>query len=41
MTIAGDVADPLHCRELVNQAVKAFGRLDILVNNAAFQAGAG
>jgi hypothetical protein len=38
LTIAGDVADPTHCRELVDKTVKTFGRLDILVNNAAFQA---
>jgi NAD(P)-dependent dehydrogenase (short-subunit alcohol dehydrogenase family) len=38
LAIAGDVADPAHCRELVDKAVKTFGRLDILVNNAAFQA---
>ena len=38
VTIAGDVADSTHCRELVNQALQSFGRLDILVNNAAFQA---
>jgi NAD(P)-dependent dehydrogenase (short-subunit alcohol dehydrogenase family) len=38
VTIAGDVADSAHCRELVNRALQAFGRLDILVNNAAFQA---
>ena len=28
----------MHCRELVNRTLKAFGQLDILVNNAAFQA---
>lgn len=38
LTIAGDVADPAHCRGLVDRALQAFGRLDILVNNAAFQA---
>lgn len=38
VTIAGDIADPRHCRELVGQVVRAFGGLDILVNNAAFQA---
>jgi hypothetical protein len=37
--MAGDVADPAHCRALVERAVKEFGRLDILVNNAAYQRG--
>ena len=36
--VAGDVADPANCRELVNRAVNDFGGLEILVNNAAFQA---
>ncbi len=34
----GDLKDPKHCRAVVTQAVEAFGRLDILVNNAAHQA---
>jgi NAD(P)-dependent dehydrogenase (short-subunit alcohol dehydrogenase family) len=38
LTIAGDVADQAHCRGLVDRALQAFGRLDVLVNNAAFQA---
>jgi NAD(P)-dependent dehydrogenase (short-subunit alcohol dehydrogenase family) len=38
LTIAGDVADPVHCRQLIDRALQAFRRLDILVNNAAFQA---
>ena len=33
----GDVADPQVCRALVESALKAFERIDILVNNAAFQ----
>ncbi|MEW7849844.1 SDR family oxidoreductase [Massilia aurea] len=37
ITIAGDVKDPAFCNEAVQQAVSTFGRLDILVNNAAFQ----
>ncbi len=37
LLIAGDVKDPQFCRDAVEQTVKAFGRLDILVNNAAFQ----
>jgi NAD(P)-dependent dehydrogenase (short-subunit alcohol dehydrogenase family) len=33
----GDVADPAHCRALVERTAKEFGRLDVLVNNAAYQ----
>jgi NAD(P)-dependent dehydrogenase (short-subunit alcohol dehydrogenase family) len=35
--IAGDVQDPAFCASAVEQAVRAFGKLDILVNNAAYQ----
>jgi hypothetical protein len=35
--VAGDLTDPAHCRAVVAQAVEAFGRVDILVNNAAYQ----
>jgi len=35
--LAGDVTDAQYCRAAVEETVKAFGRLDILVNNAAFQ----
>ena len=35
--VAGDISSPAHCREIVQQAVAEFGRLDILVNNAAHQ----
>jgi len=37
VNIAGDVKDAAFCVEAVNRAVAEFGRLDILVNNAAFQ----
>ncbi len=37
ITISGDVKDPAFCRDAVKKAVKAFGKLDVLVNNAAFQ----
>lgn len=35
--VAGDISDPAHCRALVEAAVAAFGRIDVLVNNAAHQ----
>jgi NAD(P)-dependent dehydrogenase (short-subunit alcohol dehydrogenase family) len=37
VAVAGDIGDEAHCQELVRRAVAEFGRLDILVNNAAFQ----
>jgi NAD(P)-dependent dehydrogenase (short-subunit alcohol dehydrogenase family) len=37
ITISGDVADPEFCKEAVTQTTKQLGRLDVLVNNAAFQ----
>ncbi|HEY0292954.1 MAG TPA: glucose 1-dehydrogenase [Hansschlegelia sp.] len=36
--VPGDVKDEAHCAALVDRAVSEFGRLDILVNNAAHQA---
>jgi NAD(P)-dependent dehydrogenase (short-subunit alcohol dehydrogenase family) len=35
--ISGDVADPEFCREAVARTIAELGRIDILVNNAAFQ----
>lgn len=35
--IPGDVKDAAFCEKAVSRTVKAFGKLDILVNNAAFQ----
>jgi NAD(P)-dependent dehydrogenase (short-subunit alcohol dehydrogenase family) len=35
--LAGDIGDEAFCRQLVEKTVKEFGRLDILVNNAAEQ----
>ena len=35
--IPGDVKSAAFCKRAVTKAVKAFGRLDVLVNNAAFQ----
>jgi NAD(P)-dependent dehydrogenase (short-subunit alcohol dehydrogenase family) len=37
LLIRGDVTDPEFCQKAVEQAVEEFGRLDILVNNAAYQ----
>jgi NAD(P)-dependent dehydrogenase (short-subunit alcohol dehydrogenase family) len=37
IAMSGDVADSAFCEKAVAQTVKAFGRLDVLVNNAAFQ----
>ena len=35
--VSGDISSAGHCRAIVNKAVEAFGRIDILVNNAAHQ----
>ena len=37
LLLPGDLADPQHCKRVVTQTVEKFGRLDILVNNAAEQ----
>lgn len=37
LTISGDVGSEAFCRHAVQQAIDRFGRLDILVNNAAVQ----
>jgi NAD(P)-dependent dehydrogenase (short-subunit alcohol dehydrogenase family) len=37
ITLSGDVADLEFCESAVAKVVDAFGKLDILVNNAAFQ----
>ena len=37
LLIPGDVKDSNFCREAVKKTVDEFGRLDVLVNNAAFQ----
>jgi NAD(P)-dependent dehydrogenase (short-subunit alcohol dehydrogenase family) len=35
--VRGDLSEPAHCREVVGKAVEAFGRIDVLVSNAAYQ----
>ncbi|MFA9446749.1 SDR family oxidoreductase [Egicoccus sp. AB-alg6-2] len=35
--VPGDLADPAHCRAVIERAKESFGRIDVLVNNAAFQ----
>src|SRR4051812_26593813 len=35
--VAGDLSEPQHCRDVVARAVEEFGRVDVLVNNAAYQ----
>jgi NAD(P)-dependent dehydrogenase (short-subunit alcohol dehydrogenase family) len=35
--LRGDITRPAHCNEIVERAMEAFGRLDVLVNNAAYQ----
>ncbi len=37
IAISGDIRGKSFCQQLVNETVKMFGRLDVLVNNAAFQ----
>lgn len=37
IAIPGDIRQKSFCKELVDRTVSEFGRLDILVNNAAFQ----
>ncbi len=37
MLVPGDLADPAHCRSVIEAAVSEFGRVDVLVSNAAQQ----
>ena len=35
--VPGDLADPAHCRAVIDRAAAEFGGIDVLVSNAAFQ----
>jgi NAD(P)-dependent dehydrogenase (short-subunit alcohol dehydrogenase family) len=37
LLIPGDVREPVFCRRAVDRTVQEYGKLDLLVNNAAFQ----
>lgn len=37
VAVPGDITDEEQCRRVVDRAAEEFGRLDVLVNNAAFQ----
>jgi NAD(P)-dependent dehydrogenase (short-subunit alcohol dehydrogenase family) len=37
LTFPGDIGDEAHCARIVKETVERLGRLDVLVNNAAFQ----
>jgi NAD(P)-dependent dehydrogenase (short-subunit alcohol dehydrogenase family) len=37
LLVAGDLADEAQCARVVRATIERFGRLDVLVNNAAFQ----
>lgn len=36
--VPGDISEEAHCKKLIQKAVEELGEIDILVNNAAFQA---
>jgi NAD(P)-dependent dehydrogenase (short-subunit alcohol dehydrogenase family) len=35
--VPGDIGDEAYCQRLVEEAVQQFGKIDVLVNNAAYQ----
>ena len=37
VAVPGDISDAAHCRHIIERAVSELGRIDVLVNNAAFQ----
>ncbi len=37
VAVPGDIQNEAHCQRIVEQAVSEFGKIDVLVNNAAYQ----
>ena len=37
LLLPGDIREEAHCRQMVDRVFQQFGKLDILINNAAFQ----
>ncbi|MBE9014159.1 SDR family oxidoreductase, partial [Pseudanabaenaceae cyanobacterium LEGE 13415] len=37
IAVPGDIREEAHCQQIIDRAMSEFGKLDILVNNAAFQ----
>ncbi|WP_299168219.1 glucose 1-dehydrogenase [uncultured Arthrobacter sp.] len=37
VTVRGDLSDAQHCRDIIELAVQEFGKVDVLVSNAAYQ----
>lgn len=37
LLIAGDISKPAHCKKIIQQTIKQFGKVNVLVNNAAVQ----
>jgi NAD(P)-dependent dehydrogenase (short-subunit alcohol dehydrogenase family) len=37
VALPGDIRDEAHCQRVIERAVDEFGRIDVLVNNAAYQ----
>jgi NAD(P)-dependent dehydrogenase (short-subunit alcohol dehydrogenase family) len=37
LLISGDISEESHCKKIIEQTAKEFGKIDVLVNNAAFQ----
>ncbi|NJC21427.1 hypothetical protein BJ994_000503 [Arthrobacter pigmenti] len=35
--VPGDLSEAQHCRDIIDKAVQEFGKVDVLVNNAAYQ----